>query len=150
MSCPKLAQYQACSFEALRSFYLAFAGGMEQFRDDVNTILETHPNFLQEKLGEACYYHLGYYHARCRQWNEMTLIQLEHVARIEGLLGPYEPNRFSEWQLRLRLGSEARKADQAAGIEILEVEAEEEEKKEEEDDDEKVILTRKHGITMVF
>jgi len=98
----------------------------------------THTDTLEAKLAEKIYYHSGSVKASCRQWNKMTSLRLQHEARIQGILGPNEPNRYSDWKLRLELACEARLVDKEEEERISLLEGE------------KVILVRKNGVLMWY
>jgi hypothetical protein len=59
------------------------------------------------RMGEAVYFLIGSVLAAHQQWNKMTFLQLDHEARVQGLLGPFQKHSFTAWQLRLKLKCEA-------------------------------------------
>jgi hypothetical protein len=62
----------------------------------------------QHQMGEALYFLVGSALAARQEWNKMTFLQLEHEARVQGLLGPFERHQHTAWKLRLKLACEAR------------------------------------------
>jgi hypothetical protein len=59
------------------------------------------------ELGERLYFLVGGALAAQKEWNRMTFLQLEHEARVQGLLGPFEEHNFSAVKLRIKLACEA-------------------------------------------
>jgi hypothetical protein len=59
------------------------------------------------RLGETAYFLVGSALAARQEWNKMTFLQLEHEARVQGLLGPFQKHSLTAWDLRLKLKCEA-------------------------------------------
>ena len=149
MDCPALACYRAETIStylhACRKYNLV---SPDTFQRLLNNILDKHPDAVEEKVGEYFYFALGSALASLGEWNRITFLQLEHEARVQGLLGPSEEHDMTRLQLMLRLMAEKKRH-------------EEEEREEDECDecdfgtyecccDEKVVLTRNGGVRMRF
>lgn len=74
--------------------------------------ITTHPNEHASQFGERLYFSIGSALAAQGEWNSMTFRQLEHEARVQGFLGPYEKNQLTEWKLRLKLACESRRIEE--------------------------------------
>jgi hypothetical protein len=59
------------------------------------------------RLGETAYFLVGSALAARQEWNKMTFLQLEHEARVQGLLAPSQKHSMTAWDLRLKLKCEA-------------------------------------------
>jgi hypothetical protein len=116
-----------------------------------------------DRLGELLYYRIGSELASRRDWNSMTFLQLEHEARVQGLLGPKEQHRLTQWRLRLMLEIEARQveAKERKGLpnnvatEVKDTpditnKNDNQQDEVEQDGGVRLIFTRKDGIKMVF
>lgn len=107
MSCPLLNDLTQLPFNnLLEALRLAFPEGDLDFH--LSNILENHSDDVQVQLGQLLYYQLGTQLASQHEWNQMTFLQLEHEAQIQGLIGANHGQ--SEWQLRLMLEIDARTA----------------------------------------
>ncbi|KAH8706906.1 hypothetical protein GQ44DRAFT_716133 [Phaeosphaeriaceae sp. PMI808] len=107
MSCPLLEQFRSAPFTRTTNI-LAIEMDLKSLQIIMNNVLDTHPNNVQQQLGETLYFRVGCKLAEQQEWNAMTFLQLEYEARVLGLLGPNEEHTYSEWDLRLKLATEAR------------------------------------------
>lgn len=111
MACSVLNHLRNTPFDTIHSI-LAISLGEDNLQDILSEILDSHPHAVQERLGKVLYYCIGSTLAAHRDWNTMTFLQLEHEARVQGLLGPHENHEHTAWRLRLLLELEARKTDE--------------------------------------
>jgi hypothetical protein len=137
--CPALARYHA---EAISTYLYASHNhhfvSPDTLQRLLNDILDKHPDAVQEKLGEHFYFALGGALARLGEWNKMTFLQLEHEARVQGLLGSSEEHDMTRWHLMVRLMAEKKR------VEEMSIGGKEDEC------DEKVIVTQNDGVRMRF
>lgn len=66
------------------------------------------------EVGERFYFLVGSALAAQKDWNKMTLLQLEHEARVQGFLGPFEEHNYSAIKLRIKLACEAARVENEA------------------------------------
>jgi hypothetical protein len=69
------------------------------------------PSETASEHAERLYFAIGSALAACKEWNSMTFRQLEHEARVQGLLGCFEKHDLSECKLRLKLACEAKRIE---------------------------------------
>jgi hypothetical protein len=68
------------------------------------------------ELGEKFYFAVGSTLSSNGEWNSMTHKQLEHEARVLGLLGPFEKHSHSAFKLRLMLACEAKRNEEEGKV----------------------------------
>ncbi|KAH3917743.1 hypothetical protein HBI56_111650 [Parastagonospora nodorum] len=68
------------------------------------------------ELGEKFYFAIGSALSANGEWNSMTYKQLEHEARVLGLLGPFENHSHSAFKLRLMLACEAKRNEEEGKV----------------------------------
>ena len=68
------------------------------------------------ELGEKFYFAVGSAMSANGEWNSMTSRQLEHEARVLGLLGPFEQHSHSAFRLRLMLACEAKRNEEEGKV----------------------------------
>lgn len=68
------------------------------------------------ELGEKFYFAVGSALSANGEWNSMTFKQLEHEARVLGLLDPFEKYSHSAFKLRLMLACEAKRNEEEAKV----------------------------------
>jgi hypothetical protein len=66
----------------------------------------------ESELSKTFYFAVGSALAAHKEFNSMAFAQLEHEARVQGFLGPYEMHTLSEWKLRLMLACEAKRLEE--------------------------------------
>jgi hypothetical protein len=69
------------------------------------------PSETASEHSERLYFAIGSALAARKEWIRMTFRQLEHEARVQGLLGRFEKHDLSEWKLRLKLACEAKRIE---------------------------------------
>jgi hypothetical protein len=110
MSCPVLLQFSNTPLRKLVPIITPnFGVSITQGR--LNAIMDQYPNAIQQEVGKHLYYRIGQELAAREEWNTMTFLHHLHHARVQGWLGPNQPFQGIEWQLRLRVASEARQEE---------------------------------------
>jgi hypothetical protein len=160
MACPVLASY--CANPFVIAAELQRQGVIS--KNAINfiiTAVQGIRNYTtrREQIGKQLYLLAGSARASRRDFNGMTFLQLEHEARVKGLLGSSELHQLSEWKLRLKLEIEARKMRVAVGLpaendnDAAGITNENEDPSgttNEYEEDKKVIYIRNNGIIMRY
>lgn len=102
MSCSLLNTYYSFSWEKLIE-KMSSKFEPEALERHVAHHTEQYPRNFQRKLAELLYYQEGSDLAAREDWGKMTSLQLEHEARVKGLLGYQEPNHLPDYFLRWQL-----------------------------------------------
>jgi hypothetical protein len=105
----------ACSF--ITHFSEQFPNPMDMISQgqwqQIRATCAASPSETANEHNERLYFSIGIALAARKEWNSMTFRQLEHEARVQGLLGPFERHDLTEWRLRLMLACEARRTEEA-------------------------------------
>lgn len=124
MACQTLNIFHTVSMETLLVI-LARNLSEVNLQAHINTIMDKHPDTVQQKLADLLYYHIGSELAAKGDWDTMTFLQLQHEARVQGLLGRNEYHQYTAFRLKLLLIREARKLEEAnivrsdSGVEMV-------------------------------
>lgn len=107
MSCPILSKWRNSPLGTHSENYLQLV----DFTPELETRLwarlpDTPGKDFQIKLGEQLYYCVGSALAVKGDWDKMTFLQLEHEARVLGLLGPNQEHCYTPWRLKIMLACE--------------------------------------------
>ncbi|KAF1920789.1 hypothetical protein BDU57DRAFT_25177 [Ampelomyces quisqualis] len=108
MACPILTKWRQLLPGTHSHKYCALIayGDQVQLNSAFDTDFNT-PKGEWSELGERLYFLVGSALAAQKEWNRMTFLQLEHEARVQGLLGPFEQHQLSAAKLRLKLACDA-------------------------------------------
>ncbi|KAH7400903.1 hypothetical protein DE146DRAFT_788400 [Phaeosphaeria sp. MPI-PUGE-AT-0046c] len=107
MSCPILTKWRELPLGIHSKIYLQLVDFTPELEASLTAKLKDNES-LQSQLGEHIYYLVGSALASKGDWNRMTFLQLEHEARVLGLLGTLEAHAYTDFDFRLMLACEAK------------------------------------------
>ncbi|OAL00633.1 hypothetical protein IQ06DRAFT_369984 [Phaeosphaeriaceae sp. SRC1lsM3a] len=107
MSCPILTKWRESPLGTHSKTYFQLVNFTPELEASLTAKLHNTPaEAFESQLGEHIYYLVGSALAAKGNWNRMTFLQLEHEARVLGLLGTNETHAYTEWEFRLMLACE--------------------------------------------
>lgn len=110
MSCPILIKWRKSPLGTHYKSFFQLVDFTPELEAGLRTKLHDTPaEAFESQLGEHIYNLVGSALAANGDWNCMTSLQLEHEARVLGLLGPHESHTYTDWDFRLMLACEAKK-----------------------------------------
>ncbi|KAF2818987.1 hypothetical protein CC86DRAFT_432411 [Ophiobolus disseminans] len=112
MACQTFSILRTASIETLLAV-LSLNFSEVDLQAHINTIMDDHPNTIQQELAELLYYHIGSELAAKQDWDTMTFLQLEREARVQGILVPTESHQYTAFRLKLLLKFEAERLEEA-------------------------------------